>query len=97
MDGTSEDVAVDYQTIQTELKRYGGELADKPQVVVLNKVDAIDEDVFAERRDALVTAVGGPVLEMSGVARTGTIEVLRKLRALISQEDEVAEDDAWRP
>ena len=97
VDGTSDDVAGDYQTIQTELERYGGELADKPQVVVLNKVDAIDEEIYADQRDALIAAVGGPILEMSGVARTGTTEVLRKLRALISDDGEVEEDGAWRP
>ncbi|MEM7698391.1 MAG: UvrD-helicase domain-containing protein, partial [Verrucomicrobiota bacterium] len=44
VDGTSEDIAQDYRTIIAELKAYGGALADKPRVTVLNKIDALDEE-----------------------------------------------------
>ena len=44
IDGTSETVAEDYRTIITELEAYGGHLADKPRVTVLNKIDALDDD-----------------------------------------------------
>jgi GTPase involved in cell partitioning and DNA repair len=78
VDGTAEDVVADYETIIGELEAYGGGLADKPRVTVLNKIDALDdEDDVAERRAALEAASGGPVMTMSGVARTGLIEVLR--------------------
>ncbi|MEO0865481.1 MAG: GTPase ObgE, partial [Pseudomonadota bacterium] len=41
IDGTGEDVAADWQTIITELEAYGGALADKPRLTVLNKIDAL--------------------------------------------------------
>ena len=47
VDGTAEDVAGDWQTIITELEEYGGALADKPRVTVLNKVDALEADARA--------------------------------------------------
>ncbi len=66
VDGTSEDVAADWQTIITELEEYGGALADKPRVTALNKIDALSPEERAERR-AELEAVAGPVMEMSGV------------------------------
>ena len=50
MDGTSETLVEDYQTIISELEAYGGELADKPRVTVLNKIDALDEEERASAR-----------------------------------------------
>ena len=101
VDGTSEDVAGDWQTIITELEEYGGALADKPRVTVLNKVDALEDEARAEARAAL-EAVAGPVLEMSGVARLGFTEVLRGLRAEIDADRAAAraagaEVTPWQP
>lgn len=101
VDGTSETVAEDYQTIIHELEAYGGHLADKPRVTVLNKVDALDEEQQAEAKAALEQASGGPVMTMSGVAKQGTVDVLRALRARIDEDrlrhKPVAEDEPWQP
>jgi len=86
VDGTSETIAEDYHTIIGELEAYGGELADKPRVTVLNKVDALDEEELARARSELEKACGGPVMPMSGVARTNTVEVLRALRGQIDAD-----------
>ena len=101
IDGTSETVAEDYQTIITELEAYGGKLAAKQRVTVLNKVDALDDDQRAEARAALEEASDGPVMLMSGVAHEGVTEVLRKLRDEIDadrlREQPAQEEEAWRP
>ena len=103
VDGTSETVAEDYKTIIGELEAYGGDLAFKNRVTVLNKVDALDDDARAEAKTALEEASGGSVMEMSGVAKLGTTEVLRALRAQIDDNRlrahiGEAEDDApWQP
>ncbi|MGJ8545540.1 MAG: GTPase ObgE [Sulfitobacter sp.] len=86
VDGTSEDVAGDYQTIITELEAYGGDLAAKPRVTVLNKVDALDEEERAAACSDLEKACGGSVMQMSGVAGEGVIEVLRTLRGQIDDD-----------
>jgi len=101
VDGTSGTIAEDYATIIHELEAYGGHLADKPRVTVLNKIDALDDEERTEARVELEPASGGPVLIMSGVARDGGTEVLRTLRSRIDadrlrQQPEV-EDTAWRP
>ena len=101
IDGTSETVAEDYQTIIAELEAYGGKLAAKQRVTILNKVDALDDDQRAEACAALEEASGGPVMLMSGVAREGVTEVLRKLRDEIDadrlREQPAQEEEAWRP
>ncbi|WP_299741557.1 GTPase ObgE [uncultured Tateyamaria sp.] len=101
VDGTSETVAEDYETIIGELEAYGGDLADKPRVTVLNKIDALDEDERATARTALEEVSGGPVMMMSSVARDGVTEVLRSLRGQID-EDRLRhrpqeEVEPWRP
>ncbi|MFO7772012.1 MAG: GTPase ObgE [Roseovarius gahaiensis] len=102
VDGTSQTIAEDYRTIIHELEAYGGNLAAKPRVTVLNKIDALDAEERAAARSELEEASGGPVMEMSGVARQGTTEVLRALRAQIDDDrlrrtaqDE--EPEPWQP
>jgi len=102
IDGTSENIADDYNTIIGELEAYGGELAEKPRVTVLNKVDALDAEMRAEAKAVLEEASGGPVMEMSGAAKLGTTEVLRALRAEIDDNRlrahlGEAEDTPWQP
>ncbi|WP_299731835.1 GTPase ObgE [uncultured Tateyamaria sp.] len=101
IDGTSETVVEDYQTIITELEAYGGDLADKPRITVLNKIDALDEEERATARKELEKSSGGPVMLMSGVAREGVTDVLRALRAQIDddriRQRPVAEEEPWRP
>lgn len=102
IDGTSETVVEDYETIIHELEAYGGHLAEKPRVTALNKIDALDDDERAEKLAALEAAVGGPVLAMSGVSREGLTDVLRAVRAEIT-EDRLRlkkageEPETWHP
>lgn len=64
-----------YEAINRELARYSPELAAKPQIVVLNKMDLPGADVAAEL--FRMAAGGPPVLTISAAARQG-IETLTK-------------------
>jgi GTP-binding protein len=102
IDGTSEDVVADYQTIITELEAYGGALAEKPRVTALNKIDALTEDEITEKTAALESVIRGPVFAMSGVSRDGVPEVLRMLRRRIegARQAQAAQDkdeETWQP
>lgn len=102
IDGTSEDPAGDARTILNELAAYSPVLMEKPRVTVLNKIDAIDEDLLAERRAAVEAELGMPVMLMSGVSREGVTEVLRSLWTEIApsrapKADRDAEDTPWQP
>jgi GTP-binding protein len=102
VDGTSETVAEDYQTIITEIEAYDGPLASKPRITVLNKIDALSAEELAEAKAALEEACGGPVMAMSSVARDGVTDVLRALRSEIDDDrlrHRLPEDEPepWRP
>jgi len=101
VDGTSETIAEDYRVIIGELEAYGGELANKPRVTALNKVDALDEEEREAARQELEAVVGAPVLMMSGVSGEFLPDVLRAVRAQIEDDrirlKPVAEQDPWQP
>ncbi len=102
IDGTCEDVADECSAIITELTAYGGGLAEKPRLTVLNKIDALTADERADKLAALAKVTGGDVLAMSGVSREGVTDVLRALRNQIDEnrlrvrKSEQAEPQ-WQP
>src|SRR6202022_2827407 len=73
IDGTLEDVAAAYRTIRQELVHYGHGLAEKPEIVGLNKIDALDAaEVIAKCRHLRRAAgPGTPVLPLSGATGSG--------------------------
>jgi GTP-binding protein len=78
VDGTLDDVVGAYRTIRQELTLYGHGLAEKPEIVGLNKIDAIDPDAARASRAALGRAAGHGtlVLPLSGVTGAGVPEAL---------------------
>ncbi|MFV3129558.1 GTPase ObgE [Niveispirillum sp. KHB5.9] len=100
IDGTQEDVQLAYRTIRRELRMYGGGLADKPEIVVLNKVDALTEEEIEFKRTKLRRSAKKPVLVMSGAAGEGVQEVLYALLNIIkesrAEEGMAAEEAAYR-
>jgi GTP-binding protein len=78
IDGTEEDVVGAYRTIRGELADYGHGLAGKPEIVGLNKIDAMDPAAVVQKSRALarVVARGTPVLPLSGVSGAGIARVL---------------------
>ncbi|MEQ8292752.1 MAG: GTPase ObgE [Roseovarius sp.] len=102
VDGTSGTLVEDYHTIINELEAYGGALADKPRVTVLNKIDALDDEERAFLRDEVQAAGAENVMLMSGVSREGVTEVLRALRAQIDdgrlrEKAKDEEPEPWQP
>ncbi|MGK7865273.1 GTPase ObgE [Falsiroseomonas sp. E2-1-a4] len=79
VDGTAADPAAAYRTIREELAGYGGGLADKPEVVALNKSDAMTPQATASRLKALSKAAGRPALLVSGATGAGVKQVLYAL------------------
>jgi GTP-binding protein len=99
IDATAEDVAESYRVIRGELAAYGGGLDEKPEVVGLNKCDAIPEEEIDEKLAALRAVTDSPVLALSGVSGYNLKAVLHTLAAHIRGEaaaDE-PEDDDWKP
>ncbi len=104
VDGTHEDVAEAYRTVRYELEAYGLGLAEKPELVALNKTDALSEAEIAARLESLSAAAGRQALAVSGVSGRGVKEVLRRLLQHIHDRraaDEgpalEAEVEGWQP
>ncbi|HEY1558662.1 MAG TPA: GTPase ObgE [Kofleriaceae bacterium] len=69
---------VDYETINRELEQYAPDLASKPQVVVLNKTDAMAPEAIAEVRRVFAEA-RIELLPMSAATGDGVAPVLERL------------------
>jgi len=89
VDGTAEDPAAAWRVVRGELAAYGSGLTDKPEIVALNKIDALTPELVDERRAALAEAVGGPVLAVSGAAGMAVEAVLRALAPHVAANREV--------
>ena len=79
IDGTEEEVAGRYKAIRKELKLYSPVQAQKQEIIVLNKIDALTAEEITEKAKALQKAGRKKPMLMSGAAHTGTTEVLRRL------------------
>ena len=97
IDGTNEDVGGAYATVRGELRQYGGDLDAKPELIVLNKIDALGAGDRAERCAVLAGLAGRPVLAASGVSGEGVREVLRQARAAIVQAARAVADTGATP
>lgn len=85
VDGTQEDVVGAYRTIRGELEAYGGGLAEKQEILCLNKIDALDPETLAERKSALEHESGGDVLTISAATGNSVDAVLYAVLDVLDQ------------
>ncbi|HQT72342.1 MAG: GTPase ObgE [Acidiphilium sp. 37-67-22] len=86
IDGAAGDVVDAWRTIRGELEAYGGGLADKPELIVLNKMDAMTPHQIAGRRSALERASGSKVMVISAATHQGGDAVLRETLRMIREQ-----------
>jgi GTP-binding protein len=84
VDGAAGHVVKDWRTIRGELGAYGGGLADKPEIVALNKIDAMSAKEISSRRAALAKACGQTVYLVSGATGLGVPELLRAVQDAVT-------------
>lgn len=91
-----EDVARAYDTIMRELAAYKVDLTTRPQVVVLNKVDGLDEDIITDRFSELqaVVPTETPLFAISAQSGTGVKKLLYELRSIVNSERSRLEEGA---
>ncbi len=82
--GPERSPLADHDVINAELARYAPGLADTPQVVVLNKIDAGTQHGTVDELREAFAARGIPILTMSAATGEGVNEVLEALWKLIS-------------
>jgi GTP-binding protein len=79
VDGTQDDVVGAYRTIRGELEAYGHGLAEKAEIIGLNKSDALSPAEIKAKKAKLKRAAKREVLVLSGVSGAGVSAVLRAL------------------
>jgi GTPase len=112
IDGTCEDAGKAYATVCAELRSYGHGLSDKPEIVALNKADAMTAAQQKEQLLRLKRAMAGnrerggqspqaKALLISAATGAGLTEALRALLAAIdnarSGEPQKRVIEAWHP
>jgi len=104
VDATQDDVAGAWRTVRQELAAYGEGLEDKPEILALNKVDALGEEARAEKARALQAAAGVRPRLVSGVSGEGVTELLREAYALVrehrgqpAEAGDAARSEGWAP
>jgi GTP-binding protein len=87
IDITSDDVIRDYSIIQRELQAYGRGLAERSQVLALNKIDAVDKE--SVDLEALATQLKhlsqAPVFLISAVTGAGLEPMLQEIWSTLAR------------
>ena len=102
IDATDGNFLDNYKTIMHEIVAYGGHLSEKPIIVALTKIDALDYEERAFYKNELEAQSGGEVMLLSAVSGEGVPEVLRALRRVIDDTHKAAQkqdedDTSWQP
>jgi GTP-binding protein len=106
VDGTADDAGKAYRTVRAELEAYGHGLRDKPEVVALNKSDALTPEQLKQQtarlRRAMGSAAGGgnpgekaPNVRVLSAATGAGVPAL--LRAMLNAMDSARGADAQAP
>ena len=77
VDATQDDVVGAWRTVRTELEAYGEGLADRAEILCLNKIDALDAEEREAKAAALEAACGRRPRLISGVTGEGVQDALR--------------------
>lgn len=101
IDCTQDDVAGAWKTIRGELEAYDPELAGKPEIVALSKVDVLDEELVDEQAAALKAVCGQEPMRISAVSGHNVKQALALMAAELDTIRVAAktpeDDDEWSP
>lgn len=91
IDGTEDDWAARYAAIRLEMDSYGGGLVNKPEMVVINKIDALDADTLATRYAAFKKSFGRKkrpeIITISAAGRIGIDDLVAKIERKMVEID----------
>jgi len=107
VDATCDHAGKAYKTVRRELEAYDAKLADKIELVALNKIDAVGPEELKKQKDRLKRAARKTPLLISGATGAGVKEALRALADVIGEHPvtekaakasvDVAEAAPWEP
>ena len=101
LDGASADPLGDYESINEELALFDPELARKPQLVVLNKMDLPQAQALWPSVEQAMKVRGQMAMSISAVTGEGVKEMLRSVAGMLAslpeEEPPTAEVKVFRP
>ena len=98
VDATGDDPVDAWRIVRGELDAYGAGLIDKPEILALNKIDAVDPKDVAKLAKKLAKAAGTEPILLSGASGEGVEAALdRIVDALGPITPPKPEEDEWSP
>jgi GTP-binding protein len=87
IDAYTEDVAAAYQTVKSELKAYQPDLAKRPEIIALTKVEGLDEEIIADLASQLkkVAPKKTPILAISSQSGAGLKPLLFAVKDIVGK------------
>ena len=90
IDVNSDNPIADYKTIQQELAAYGHGLTERPQIIALNKIDAVDDEIVEFISSELQQVTNTPIYAVSAVSRKGLDTVVQKIWSILDTQKSIA-------
>ena len=100
IDATGDDPAQAWRAIRGELDAYDAGLPAKPEIIALNKIDALTPAARRKAAKAVEKVAGAPVRLISAVSGEGVRELLRAAHAQIARRTQAnlaEQDPKWTP
>lgn len=83
--GDGSDALTSYRTLASELQQYSLELADRHQLILLNKIDLLDPEEVAAQSEQLRRESGREVLAASALVGQGLAELIARLGEILDE------------
>jgi GTP-binding protein len=98
VDATGDHPVEAWRVVRGELDAYGAGLVDKPEILALNKIDALEPKDVTKLAKKLAKAAGTEPLLLSGAGGQGVDEALdRIVEALGPVTPKAKEEEEWSP
>lgn len=88
IDVNSNDIAADYVVIRDELKAYSKEIAKKPEIIVITKIETLNDELVAMQIELLQAVVPkkATVFAISSYAKRGLDPLLFALKKVVDKD-----------
>ena len=87
MECDTEDIELDFNTLKNELKKHNPQLAERPSLLLLTKVDLIPDEMEKEEN----ISVNIPIIQISSVTGKNLIEAVQSISKLIQSQTHAPE------
>jgi GTP-binding protein len=94
IDLTADNPIQNYQIIQQELEAYGRGLANRPQIVALNKADAVDDETVQALMNQMAQLTSASIFIISAAARIGLESLLQEIWQALDTANKKEEDSS---